>query len=322
MKTSYFICGTDTGRTSTQQLEPPIRPYTEVKSEGKKKKKGVGFAFQTLTKHGDVGQDVRSYLVPDKDFVYINVDSSQAEARVCALLADDDETLALYDTHDIHAMTASWCFGGDENKYAKKLLGFECPERFIGKTVRHAGHLDIGKHELMMNVNTDARKYNIPIRISEYKANQILEIFHKMCPKIRSVYHETVKELLRNGRYIKAPSGRGRTFHDRWNPQLWKAAYSFIPQATVGDNTKRAGMAIRERTEYKYLRFVGEAHDSLLLLVHQDALQDYAPVIIEEMEKAISFEQCSIQRHDLVIPCELEIGRVSYKDLEKFKLTA
>jgi uracil-DNA glycosylase family 4 len=64
MKTTYFPC-LDTGRSKTGQQDPPIRPTIEIVDEnGKKKKKSMGTAFQTMTKHGDIGQDVRSMYVP------------------------------------------------------------------------------------------------------------------------------------------------------------------------------------------------------------------------------------------------------------------
>jgi uracil-DNA glycosylase family 4 len=65
MRTTYFLC-LETGRSSTGQQDPPIRPTIEVVDEGgKKKKKALGIAFQTMTKHGDIGQDIRSMYVPD-----------------------------------------------------------------------------------------------------------------------------------------------------------------------------------------------------------------------------------------------------------------
>lgn len=64
MKTTYFPC-LDTGRSKTGQQDPPIRPEVEIIDfNGKKKKKSMGTAFQTITKHGDIGQDIRSMYVP------------------------------------------------------------------------------------------------------------------------------------------------------------------------------------------------------------------------------------------------------------------
>lgn len=64
MRTTYFPC-LDTGRTSTGQQDPPIRPSVEVIDEnGKKKNKVLGIAFQTMTKHGDIGADIRGMYIP------------------------------------------------------------------------------------------------------------------------------------------------------------------------------------------------------------------------------------------------------------------
>lgn len=64
MRTTYFPC-LETGRSSTGQQDAPIRPNVEVIDElGKKKKKVLGIAFQTLTKHGDIGADIRGMYVP------------------------------------------------------------------------------------------------------------------------------------------------------------------------------------------------------------------------------------------------------------------
>ncbi len=65
MRTTYFPC-LETGRSSTSQQSPPIRPSIEVIGEdGKKKNRDMGMAFQTITKHGDVGEDIRSMFVPE-----------------------------------------------------------------------------------------------------------------------------------------------------------------------------------------------------------------------------------------------------------------
>jgi uracil-DNA glycosylase family 4 len=73
MKTTYFPC-LETGRSATGQLEPPIRPYVVYKDdENKKKRKAMGTAFQTITKHGDIGQDVGSKYVREEGQQFINI---------------------------------------------------------------------------------------------------------------------------------------------------------------------------------------------------------------------------------------------------------
>jgi len=339
MRTTYFPC-LDTGRTSTGQQDIPIRPTIEVVDEnGKKKDKVLGIAFQTMTKHGDIGSDIRGMYVPDdthveiinrepvkvvEEEIFLQADSSQAEARVVWLLAGDEEALELVDTIDYHALTASWFFGGTELDYSKKVLGYEHPIRFAGKTLRHAGHLGAGKRRAAISVNTDARKYKIPIAITESIAERALQIFHSKQPRIQQVFQAGVVESLKRNRQliaalphgVDAPMGGKRTFFERWGEELFRQAFSYIPQRTVSDNTKMAG--IRIRRQIPLIKIVMESHDALLFSIPISKLAEYSVIIKKEMERPIDFSQCSLKRRRLKIPCELETGK-NYRDLKKFK---
>ncbi|HWY33591.1 MAG TPA: DNA polymerase [Nitrosopumilaceae archaeon] len=325
MKTTYFLA-LETGRTSTGQQDPPIRPTVEVHNlSGKKINKVMGTAFQTMTKHGDVGNDLRSMYIADEGEVFINADSSQAEARVVFLLANDEVNLRLLDTNDLHAITASWFFGGTEENYSKKKLGYESPSRFIGKTLRHAGHLGAKKKTAAITVNTDARKYKIDINITEAFAENALKIFHAKNPNIQGVFHKGIQSSLSNGRKLRAPVPFGvdaefgpvRIFYERFGEELFRQAYSYIPQRTVSDNTKAAKLRIEEKLQG--IRIILESHDSLLLSVKINDIGEVGKVVKEEMERPIDFSNCSLSRRKLIIPCELEEG-INYKDFKRLKI--
>jgi uracil-DNA glycosylase family 4 len=339
MRTTYFPC-LDTGRTSTGQQDPPIRPSVEVVDEnGKKKDKVLGTAFQTMTKHGDIGADIRGMYIPDdchieiinnehyylmEEEVFVQADSSQAEARVVWKLANDEEALRLVDEIDYHAWTASWFFGGSERDYSKKVLGYEHPIRFAGKTLRHAGHLGAGKRRASIELNTQARKYKIPIAITEAIAERALQIFHAKQPKIQRVFQAEVIECLKKSRTliaplpygIDAPCGGRRTFYERYGEELFRQGFSYLPQRAVSDNTKAAALRIRERIPT--IKIVMESHDALLFSIPISKLLIWTPIIKEEMERPIDFSKCSLPRSPLAIPCDIETGK-NYKDLKKFK---
>lgn len=339
MRTTYFPC-LDTGRTSTGQQDPPIRPNIEVIDEnGKKKKKVLGTAFQTMTKHGDIGADIRGMYVPDtshfefineklieieEEEVFVQADSSQAEARVVALLADDEETLRMYDEHDVHALTASWFFGGSESDYSKKILGYEHPIRFAGKTLRHAGHLATGKRRASIEINTQARKYKIPIAITEAVAERALKIFHSKSPRIQSVFQAQVIEALKRNRQliaplpwgVDAPMGGKRTFFERYGEELFRQGFAYLPQRAVSDNTKAA--LIRIKKKIPLIKCVMESHDALLFSIPISKLKLWIPIIKEEMERPINFAHCTLHRHPLIIPCDIETGK-NYREMHKFK---
>lgn len=328
MRTSYFIC-LDTGRSSTGQQEAPIRPtqeVIEVNDVGKrvKKKKSLGSAFQTLTKHGDIGPDVRSMYVPEEGHVFLQADSSQAEARVIFLLAEDYQALEDIDKHDYHALTASWFFGGSENDYSKKILGYESPIRFAGKTLRHAGHLGAGKRRAAIETNTQARKYKINLTISEGQADKALKIFHAKQPKIKGVFQAGVIKCLEKNRTLIAPVPYGidarvggtRIFYERWNDELFRQAFSYLPQRTVSENTKAA--AIRIKQQAKWIKILVESHDALLVSIPITRKLEAAGILKKEFEVPINFSGCSLPRGKLIIPCEVEEG-MNYYEMSKFK---
>lgn len=325
MRTSFFIC-LDTGRSSTNQQEPPIRPIMSVREDGKKKNKALGMAFQTITKHGDIGPEIRTMVIPDDEEIFLQADSSQAEARVVFLLAEDYQALEDIDKHDYHALTASWFFGGSEADYSKKILGFEHPIRFAGKTLRHAGHLGAGKSRAAIELNTQARKYHIDISISEATADKALKIFHQKQPKIKGVFQAEVIKCLEKNRQlvapvpygIDAPKGGTRTFFERWSDELFRQGFSYIPQRVVSENIKACALRLRKRASW--IRILAESHDALLTSVPIARQQEAAMILKEEMTRPIDFSTCSLPRGILVIPCDIEIGENFY-DFRKFKFT-
>jgi hypothetical protein len=184
--------------------------------------------------------------------------------------------------------------------------------------------LGAGKRRAATELNTQARKYKIPISITEAKAENALKIFHKKQPKIQGVFHNGVIEALKKSRIliaalpygIDAPHGGKRIFYERWSDELFREAFSYIPQRAVSDNTKAAGLRIKARASW--IRILLESHDALLLSVPIKRQLEGVKIGTEEMERPISFDACSIVRRPLIIPCEAELG-YNYKDLSKFK---
>lgn len=301
MRTSIRIAGTETGRSSNTKLGPPERPIE------------VGLAFQTMSKHGEMGKELRKMFIPDPGHVLLEFDLSQAEARIVALLGRSEETLKLFNTADIHKLTSMIIFGLPIGAITKEI-------RFVGKTCRHAGNYDMRKRRLMELVNTDAKKYGIDISpLSEWKAGKILDAFHDMSPWIRGVFHKEIVEALQeNNMMLVNPFGRQRTFNDWWGEDLWKEAYAQLPQSTVADQIKKAALRIRKRIPG--IRIIVEAHDALVFMIPHAFVESYARIIKEELEVPIDFSRCTLSRGELVIPCEAKIGKDNYKELVDFDL--
>jgi DNA polymerase I-like protein with 3'-5' exonuclease and polymerase domains len=324
-KTSFNISATETCRSSTGILKKPLRP------------RKMGLAFHTISKHGRLAKDIRSMFRPDKGKIFLQADSSQAEARVVAVLSRDWELLKAFDTVDIHRRTAALILGLTPNLDlvspsipADALIGKDSAERFCGKKTRHAGNYDMGKSRFMLEFNTDAQKFEINMEVSEWKAGQMLEKFHYASPKLSSVFHSDIQSALQSSRCLIDPYGGVRLFHGRMDDQLYKEGYANIPQRTVAHLVQGAALAVDKELgdevgdvhSDKPVNWISENHDSLLLQVPENGWEKYAILLRQHMQTPISFNRyCTLKRdYNLVIPCELEISATNYAEMIKVKL--
>lgn len=318
LKTSYFITGTETGRSTTNLLENPIRP----------KGYSVGLPFQTIPKHGDIGPDMQRMLVPDDGYVFLSCDLSQAEARVVAVLCEDWELLKAFDTIDIHRRTAALVFDMTStlelttycsNPEVDK-IGKNSGERFLGKKTRHAGNYNMGPERHHADAHSEARRAGIKLDLSEYKAHRNLDKFHDASPKIRGIFHRDIQYWVTKQRYLVNPYGRIRFFLDRLGEEMFREAFAFIPQGTVHDTLTLGALNFREETNNQY-RFIKEGHDSLDLLIPKCDVELVARTMRRHVEIPIDFNYCTLKRdYKLIIPSDFEIGEKNYKDMEKVKL--
>jgi uracil-DNA glycosylase family 4 len=301
IRTECMICGTETGRTSTQVRKPPIVITKE------------GMALQTMTKHGDVnldvgGDDLRAMFISDDNWSFIEPDLSQAEDRVVCVLSKDWLALKEYDRkefkrnkhglkddrHTLTAINVSSLAFDDVTDY----------DRQIAKKTRHAANYAMGKHQFMLN----NAKYGL--FISEWKCGELLKAFHASNPQIKEVFHvEIQKALAENNCILYSPQYRKRQFFNKWGDELFKEAYSYIPQATVSDQVKFAMFRIKSILKDDIM-FQLESHDSFCAMIRDNIIKDAAMIIKKELEQPISFKKCTLSRdYELIIPCEMKTGK-------------
>lgn len=318
-KSAYNISATETCRSSTGILKKPLRP------------KKIGLADHTISAHGRLAKDIKSMFIADEEKVIISVDGSQAEARVVAVLAEDWELLEAFDKIDIHRRTAALMFGYTNRlelgiNFSHPIVDFlpkDGPERFTGKMIRHAGNYDMKKARLMNEFNVNANKYEISMQISEWKAGQMLEMFHLASPKIKEKFHADIKDAINSSRVLIDCSGGVRVFNNRMDESLYQEAYANIPQRTVAHLVQGAALAIDEElngdTEVLWAE---EKHDALYLQAPANNWEPYARLMKKHMEAPIDFRTyCTLKRdYTLIIPAAVEVSRTNYASFEKVEV--
>ncbi len=318
-KSAYNISATETCRSSTGILKKPLRP------------KKIGLADHTISAHGRLGKDIKSMFIADEGKVILQADSSQAEARVIAVLSEDYELLKAFSLVDVHKRTAALLFGytntlelGVDFKHPiVDFLPKDGPERYTGKTVRYAASYDTKKHTFMITFNTNSQKYDINMSISEWRAGQMLDIFHNASPKIKGVFHTQIKEAIDSTRVLIDPMGGVRVFNGRMDDTLYQEAFANLPQRTIAHIIQGAGLKIDEElngdTE---ILWAEEKHDALYLQVPEKNWEPYARLMKKHMETPVNFRTyCTLKRDfDLVVPCDIEISHTNYAEFKHVSL--
>ena len=297
----YHLGGAKTGRTTAGRNKTErlfVKAIRKKTGEVYFDEEILGRSFQTIAKHGFkiegeiYGKDLRKMFVPSRGYNFVEIDGSQAEARVDAVLAGNFNMLDVFDGPiGIHRLTGSWLFNCDPMSIKK---GTE--EYLDAKTGRHAAER-----------NMTAKRLVLMIQKTLAYCHEKLETIHRFQPELREVFHRQVREIVTETRTLVAPNGRVHQFLGKMDSHLHNEAISQLPQCIVGDQTKFS--LIDTLQEFPSARMVTEAHDGTLAEILIGREMEYGRIYKKNYEKPINFNRCSLKRdYELVIPVEMEIA--------------
>ena len=96
-------------------------------------------------------------------------------------------------------------------------------QRRVGKTLRHARNYSAGP-QVLANA----------LGISLSRAKYLIDRDKQIDPMLE-MWHLSTQNELKRTRTLYNLFGRKHRFLDRWGDQLFRSAYSYIPQSTIGD---------------------------------------------------------------------------------------
>ena len=242
--------------------------------------------FRTGTNLQNLPQEFKKFLVPWDGYFFWEIDKRQAEWVVVAFLSGDANMMRVIEQEeDPHTHTAHLMFKTDKEiiKEDAKILGqLSDPDeialrrslagitamlprtmsaRQMGKKSNHGLNYDEG-------YNTFALSNEIEIAESK----RIISLYHSIYPGIRQ-WHESIKRQLTKDRTLTNCFGRKIRFLDQWSDELFKAAYSALPQSTVVDGINTGLCKIYEddwltaSSGPVNLDEMAQVHDSILMQV-------------------------------------------------------
>ena len=262
---------------------------------------GYGSNAQNQPKHSDIGKKFREVYIVHPGSIFLSCDQMQAEDWIVqGLIADvSGHTKGIDELRagvDRHQRLASEIFNIPREQISKDSM-----ERYLGKKTRHAGNY--GMEADKMSTEMAKEGFHVP----KADCQKILNMFHRVEPDIRGVFHKWVEEQLNTTRILRSPLGRERFFFGlhpkRDNGKIYREAYSYIPQTTVGDNT---GLAVLYLEDNFPGHFICEVHDSALLEVRNnfDSIWEAFSYLKEAFHRTIHFQN----GFELEIPIEFELG--------------
>ena len=311
----FNLAGTENGRTSAGQTTDQLI----VLVDGAVKVINLGHSLQTIGKHGfsidgvTYGQDLRRMFVPSPGMEFVEIDLSQAEARVDAVLSGNFDILSIFDGPiGIHRLTGSWFYSCDPTDIKKNVLVDGVDRYHVAKQVRHSGERNIQPETLRV-------KFLPELPLSE--VTRLLTFFHKQQPEIKEVFHREVRAALDASTHsLVAPNGRRRDFFDRIDKGTYNEGISFLPQAIVTDQTKFEGILKTAVQIEGWGHLLTEQHDGVLYEAPKGRGLELGLIYKKNVESPIDFRMCTLVRdYRLTIPAEIGIGDNWY-EMEDVKL--
>lgn len=241
--------------------------------------------FETGTNMQNLPEEFKSFLVADDNCMFIEIDKSQAEWVVVAYDSGDEAMIrAIEEGKDVHVYTASRMFGVPESiiRAEDELVGHENdPDRIaqLRATISDLGPYlsnwlprtmsmrQCGKKSNHgLNYDETYRMFSLINEITEKESKVIIDFYHTTYPGIKKWYSRIQSEL-QSGRVLTNCFGRKCRFLNKWGPELFKAAYSYNPQSTVGELVNRGIILSYNDPNPALDNFEGlaQTHDSYLL---------------------------------------------------------
>ena len=281
LRCSYVVGGTDTGRLASRESIL-----------------GSGTNLQNVP-HGIA----RRLLIPSGGLVFVEADLSQAEARIVAYLTGDERLIDLFTRggFDIHRENAGYLFHyGDSREVT-------AAERTIAKKLVHAANYGMGPVGFQEALRKDAK-----MDLTRADAGRLLALYHARFPKIKQ-WHREVERTLGKTRQLRTPLGWTRRFFGRWNDELLRNAYAFVPQSTVACILNRGLIDLYRQVCTLKARLVLTVHDSVVLEAPPEAIHQLVKLLKSCLERPIT-----INGRTCVIPCDIKTGP-NWEDMSPYE---
>lgn len=302
LHTSFRINGTASGRLSS--ANPNLQ---NIPNTGKLKNEDLIYA---------VGLVKKSFGVPD-GYTLFQADFSQAELRIIASFANEDNMLSVYQQDgDIHSKTASNMLGIQLEEFDKH-NGDHKAARSKAKAVNFGLIYGMSAGGFQNYAKTD---YGIEMTYEE--AVDTRNTFFDTYPRLLN-YHETYVEKGKRYGWVRTLFGRRRRLPHINSQDGVKAsmdervAINSPVQGTAGEMTVFAIALLYFRLDPRVF-IVNTVHDSIIFYIPDDLIDTTLPIIKYTLENLPTKEFFGKELTKVGMKIDLESSKESWGQLEEY----
>ncbi len=282
---------------------------------------------------------IRNLFIAPEGWTFVQADLSQAEVRVAGIMSRDPELQHCYANDiDVHWRTAMGNLqlqgdgplaekarntvrlsGGDPDASWDRII-----ETLVQMGPERAIELDKGWKEIRKQAKsvvfgyifgmsakkfTEYAKVNYGWDVSLAESEQIRESFFATYASFRG-WHERQRQLVRIDGLVRNLMGRIRRLPGIWSSdqsvraECERQAINAPVQGTIGDYKVMAMLAVFQALPRDQLQVIGEVHDSVLMWIRTDCLQQCLPLVKHHMEHPPLIASLGV---NLSIPLKVDI---------------
>lgn len=249
-------------------------------------------------------RSIRETFLPDEGCIFIRVDLSQIEDRMCKMYCRTPEMVKLANMHpldyDAHTENAMMIFKKPASEITKDM-------RYLGKKTTHASQRGMAGDKLSENImkDTDGELF-----IHPKECSAMIDSYLMKMKDIRDIYFPWVRDRVKNDGKLETSWGRRIDLRGiKVTEDLYREAYSFYLQAEAADWTNQYGFIPGvEWMMNKYGKPLNaQVHDEIIASVRYEDAWEYANFIVNSLEQRREIPKGS--GNWLRVPAEVTIAR-------------
>lgn len=240
---------------------------------------------QNFPKRGKLAKKYREIFVAPPGYVLLEVDFSQMELRIAAIMAQDPTMLELYaNGKDIHAMTAAAVMGISLDEFMDLPKDVRDHKRFQAKAVNFGFLYGMGWRKFITYARTEYK-----ITFSEEEAQQIQKTFFALYRRLKP-WHNATRDYVREHGQVRAFSGRVRHLPSVYSPDEMisssaeRQAINSPVQAFGSDLGLCAIALLVKHVDFGLVRPIGFIHDALVCIAPESRAKEAAATVKYWME--------------------------------------